>query len=453
MKRHFFPSSLPLGIGIFFVVVCFSLCAESATYVVVDTDGSVEDYAALTVLSRMDVSTANAVRIVSVHNAGWGYAASSSETLKRFMNLLKLPNAVVTIGALQTLTEASNREHSENMFTAPAGSCSSSQGFPAIPFDAASRQMPFSRADVSFAFAGASNTSLLRTLPLLSLESSTPTQTTYAALTQLISSCQRDVDSIVYLQFGPASTLASIMKQWQEESPTLLNKFLYVAKLHMMDSGYAGGVDNEAMQFLLSSGILGRLQLPAQMYTTSFFTPSIGFTEAKWNAFGEAAQSSSSLAVSWLYSAWAAKRSMVHSTPSFDFFSRSTLASTLVVLCAVSEHFRESLCSYYAAPAIELQLLYTLTLSVNGLTGNASNPFNQSFSERIAGDNVTSPYHYQGSYSVSPANVAEAGHLFPQVVYTTGLYSGAIFSPSTVIRASEDSLADVFWNTWFSLLY
>lgn len=452
--RFFGSRALKWVIGtLLLLLLGFSLAGECSTYVVVDSDGSVEDYAALTVLSRLDVATANAVRIVSVHNAGWGYAASSSEIMTRFMTLLTLPNAVVTIGALQTMTEASIRSPPTNAFTSPAGSCTSSQGFPPTPAAAASRQMAFSRADVSFAFAGASNSALLSTLPLVPIERSTPTQTTYAALSQLVSSCQEEIDQIIYLQFGPPSTLASIMKQWQEESPSLLNKFFRVARLYMLDTGHAGGVDHEGMEYLLNSAILGRFRLPAQMYMRSFFTSSICFTEAKWEAFGEAAQSSSSLAVSWLYSAWEAKRRLVGSLQNSNFFEQSTPASTLLVLCAMSGPFRDNLCPYYAAPSVQLELLYTVTPTTSISDVSVSNPFNHSFSEKLSGDNVTLPYFYHANYSTSPSNAAEAASVSPQVEYTASLYSGSLFPANAISSASIRSLADTFWNTLFTLLY
>eukprot|EP00796_Vickermania_ingenoplastis_P011245 gene11245-7813_t len=366
--------------------------ASAERYVVVDTDGNIEHYAALLTLSRLD--SAAHVRIISVTNAGWGYAGSASWMLRRFVSLLpSLNGAAVTLGALESASER-NIASEKNVKSA----CVSSRGFPSTPFDAAQRGMPVSRVDVSFAFtvaAEAPETALDAALPL----APAPSETTFEKLTALVADCQPG-DTIVYLQLGgPTSTLAQIIERWKHETPSIKEKFFSLVQLHVLDEGYAGGADSVAISSLLSDS--ENFFFPIQLYVPSFFGPSMQFNDDRWSAFAVAAEASASPAAEWLFQAWSSKKTYYSTAGQKTFYSASFPSSSLVALCAMEPNYRNTLCPAYGVPSTSLRFSFSLTAVDIPLSSDLTNAFVHVFHENLTGDNLTSPFAYLANYSTS----------------------------------------------------
>lgn len=418
----------------FLIALCLWLtmtacCCQAATHIVIDTDGSVEDYTALTMLSRLDAGThSSSVKIISVHNTGWGFAATTSLTMKRFISLLPLPNAQVTLGAFGT--------RAETTLATKVYSCVDARGFPSSPHDAAQRRMPFSRAEISTAFTMATTEEsiavaqpLLQSLP--PLLSGPPTVTTDSALSQLVRT-SASADRIVYLQLGggSSSTLVEILDRWQREQPHLLTKFLAMAQVHVSDSGRGGGTALYEANALFTYS--RQLTTPLRLYVPSFFSPSLEFTEALWSTFSSAAQSSSSVALQWAYGVLAAKKSRY--TASSTFYSSSSLTTTLVTFCAVEPYYLKHLCPSYATPAYSLIAARTTMDSITTTT--------TSYLEQLTGNNVTFPFIYSGNLTIDDSTISTATHL----------YTGLLTDPSETTNGDE-SLSTSFWTTLLSLLY
>lgn len=449
-----------LSVYILLFSIAFTSPVNASTYIVFDTDGSIEDYAALLAIGRMDESIAKQLRIISVHNTGWSYASGASSMIQRFRLLVGLPNAKVTIGALETMDEKARTSSSSTPgLSFGASSCASSQGFPSTPFDAAQRNMCMSRSDVTAAFTSG-DSALLSVLP--SSRSLTPPDTsTYAELTNLVSSCDISEDKIVYLQMGTASTLAEITEEWEAVSPSALQKFLALTDLHVLERGHAGGVDKNGMEAILNDLAKRFTKYPVHVYMPSFFNSHLRFNPQEWIAFERSASSSSSIAVSWLFSAWEAKRQLflAHGTAGEqEFYETSYPGSTLVVLCAIQQNYRDTLCPSYAGSSEELLLQGSESAAYNA--GTSSNTF--FLQEDISGDNVTYPFFYVApSYVEPPANNTKkntgtgtndssAGNSTLNFI----LYSSLIAQPNTIPSKApfRNSLSDSFWMTWYLLL-
>lgn len=437
----------------------FNFPVNAETFIVLDTDGSIEDYAALTALSRLNTATARAVRIISVHNTGWSFASGASSMVNRFRSLTSLPNAKVTIGALQTSDEkkAVSSTTSSGLSSA-ASSCVSSQGFPSTPFDAAQRNMTISRSEVTAAFT-TGDKALLSTLPSRSSVSFSDT-TTYAELTALVSSCDLNQDKIVYIQLGTASTLAEIAEEWELLTPSVLQRFLSITELHILDKGHAGGVDKSGMRTILSDLAPRFAKYPVHVYLPSFFNSNLRFSSEEWSTFERSAGSSSSIAVAWVFSAWEAKRRLFLShgqTGESDFYEQSYPASTLVALCAIHTSYHDTLCPAYAGSAEKL----TLQESESSEYPHES-PDTFTLHEKISGDNVTYPYSYFSPfYSLPSGNADSANSDSSNNSNTTTteklhfrMYSSSITPPDTIPSGTtiRNSLSTSFWVTWYLLL-
>lgn len=441
-----------------FTIFIFPVNAE--TFVVVDTDGSIEDYAALTALSKINAATARAVRIISVHNTGWSYASGASSIVKRFCSLTSLPNAKVTIGALQTSDEkkAVSLTTSSGLSSA-ASSCVSSQGFPSTPFDAALRNMTISRSEVTAAFT-TGNKALLSTLPSRSSVSFSDT-TTYTELTALVSSCKLDQDKIIYIQLGTASTLAEIAEEWELLTPSVLQRFFSITELHILEKGHAGGVDKSGMRTVLSDLAPRFSKYPVHVYLPSFFNSNLRFSSEEWTTFERSASSSSSVAVAWVFSAWEAKRRLFISHGQIgesNFYEQSYPASTLVALCAIHTSYHDSLCPAYAGSAEKL----ILQDSTSSDFPQESSPGTFILHENISGDNVTYPYSYFSPSYLRPSGSAGTTNPDSSTNSSTAtdeklhfrMYSSSITPPEVIPSGGNfrNSLSTSFWMTWYLLL-
>lgn len=455
-----FSSSCPsyfillLVVGVLFLN-SYNGPVSGETYIVFDTDGSIEDYAALMTIGRMDTTIAKRLRIISVHNTGWSYASGASTMIQRFRLIADLPNAKVTVGALETMDERLDASSSTTPgLSFGASSCASSQGFPATPFDAAQRNMCISRSDVTAAFT-MGDRELLSVLPS-SGSHTAPSTTTYTELTNLVSSCNINEDKIVYLQMGTASTLAEITDEWENLYPNVLQTFLSITELHVLERGHAGGIDKDSMTLLLTKLAKEFTTYPVHMYMPSFFNSHLRFSAQEWTSF-ERSAASSSLASSWVFSAWDAKRRLYfnHGTVGEEeFYAKSYPGGTLVALCALQQNYHDILCPAYAGSSRELLLEVSQPPTLAKLS-DSSTFFLQ---EEISGDNVTYPFSYvTSSYREPPGNVTKkntesktSNTSMGEQALNFRLYSSQIAAPETIPSKAtfRNSLATSFWMTW-----
>lgn len=401
------------------------LTAVSAEkYVVMDADGSIEDYAAVaTVLQHPDYSSR--LRLITVSGTTWGYGPTVVRNLCRFVAMADASSFTsVALGAVAS----SSDEYSTAKLM---GGCASVQGFPSTPHDAELRGMSYCRADVTSAYGET------YTLPHIKTSSASCSYTiesaTNAFLT-LLRTTDSERDTIVYLQLSSATNLATFAQAVQAQgSPSLLAKFYSVVEVHIFETGYNGGADSTSMAEILSAYNTESQRLRVRLYPPSFYNPSVTFSYQSWSTLGTLANTAGTAkAVTWLYSAWAKKKALLDAKNEGDsvaFFKERGPASSLVVLCALDSSLT-NLCQSYRAAVTKLDVVAV----------KAPTPSNANESViSVSGNNVTVPFYYMATASTDEETTASSSYVYS-------------VPAGNRVGSNTQSLVEMFWVRWFNVL-
>ncbi|ORC87841.1 uncharacterized protein TM35_000202500 [Trypanosoma theileri] len=385
---------------------------EGRRRIIVDVEGTVEDYAALTTIAQSPVLR-NQLELVTVAGLTWGHATTVARNVRRFLALAHLDDVVVSIGARTAAVDAYDDVRVR-------GGCSRSGGFPATPHDARQRGMKYSRADVTNSFGAAYS------LPLHSYNIQVNAS---EALYHVVSSMALS-DTLTYLAFAGTSNVAAALNYITQHDPRKLQQFRQVTMVHIFEKGYSLAVDNVSTEQLLGDPLL-----QCTIYLPSFYDPAVTFSFSTWNQLTTLAKwSGTSVAVQWLYNAWASKKEFMESRdynvtgddPIMTFFRERGPASSLVTLCALEATLQTNCFKYRTSLSkISIQSKAPSETTTEGTE-----------SHFISGNNVTWPIY---------------------LLATPGNSDGAtrfIFSQSADVPkpAGSTPLVKVFWSTWLGLL-
>ncbi|KAF5225435.1 hypothetical protein ECC02_001613 [Trypanosoma cruzi] len=394
-----------------FLLLLWFLCgapllAVARTHIIMDVDGSVDDYASLTTIMQSP-HLRSQLSLITISGMTWGHAATVARNICRFFLLSQLKGVTVSIGALQATADDYNTVLSR-------GGCRHSQGFPSTPHDALRRGMPYSRADVTSSFGAAYS------FPPNSFDVRVNAS---EALHALLNGMSVD-DSVKYFAFASLTNLASALNYLERHDPDRLQRFKQSAVVHIFEKGYSLAVDNVS-----TSQVLAEPELRFVLYMPSFYDPAAAFSFSSWSEFGNLAKDAgASKAVAWLFSAWEAKKALVESRsddPLKAFFKERGPASSLVTLCALDATVRASCTLYHAALSSVSLHLEQPTVSAPGTAMYG-----------ITGNNVTWP-----SYLLTTAGDTPAAKKFIVVQ-----------SADSLVPSATASLASVFWSVWLDLL-
>ncbi|RNF21432.1 cell wall surface anchor family protein [Trypanosoma conorhini] len=395
----------PLSL-LFLLLGSLPLLAAARQHIVVDVDGSVEDYAALTSIAQSP-KLRGQLSLVTVSGVTWGHAATLARNLCRFLSLAQLADVTVSVGAVQAAADAYDASLSR-------GGCGHSQGFPATPHDALRRGMAYSRADVTSCFGAAYH------LPAKSCKvEMNASEALHAVLAGMSAG-----DTVVYLALASSTNLASALTYLGSHDPARLQRLKQSAVVHFLEKGYSLAVDDAS-----TSQVLAEPGLRIVLYLSSFYDPAVTFSVSSWSEFSTMAkEKGASKAVAWLFSAWEAKKSLVESRSSdgsATFFRESGPASSLVTLCALDAAVRASCAAYRTA-------LTKVSLHL----GQPTDAGPGTLQLRITGNNVTWPSYLQAT---PRAHLGAARYL-------------AAPSADRLMPPATTSLASVFMSVWSDLL-
>ncbi|EPY38626.1 hypothetical protein AGDE_05303 [Angomonas deanei] len=381
-----------------FLLSCLVL-ASATDYIVVDVDGSVEGYAALTTLLR--ATGGSQLKMVSVSGTTWGFSTTVVRNVCRFLNLAGKGNVEIALGASASMDDAYNTSTKH-------GECFNVAGFPLTPQDAARRELPFSRADVSSAFSAAN--SLPHTATTVNCGYTTDAKTSLVKILRRVTTA----DKFIYLSLGSTVTnLATVVKSIQQEGDvkTLMDTLTNRSSIHVYEPGYAGAADPTAMTTLLS------YNLPIDLYPSVFFSPATQFTESYWTRFTTIASTvSASSSLQWVHEAWTNKKEVMGDTL---FYNDCAPAASLVTLCAV-DSVLTPLCKYYRATVSSVSFQLTKPSATSGVL-------------TLDGQKVTPASYYTLVTNASPAVVR-------------------VYTKSATGEEGGRTLKDAFWSRWFELL-
>ncbi|EKF28490.1 hypothetical protein MOQ_007760 [Trypanosoma cruzi marinkellei] len=394
-----------------FLLLLWFLCAIpllalARTHIILDVDGSLDDYASLTTIMQSP-HLRSQLSLITISGVTWGHAATVARNICRFLLLSQLKGVTVSIGALQAKSDEYDRVLSR-------GGCRQSQGFPSTPHDALRRGMPYSRADVTSSFGAAYS------FPHNSFELKANAS---EALHAVLNSMSID-DSMTYFAFASLTNLASALNYLGRHDPDRLQRFKQSAVVHIFEKGYSLAVDNVS-----TSQVLTEPELRSVLYMPSFYDPAAAFSFSSWTQFSNLAKDAgASKAVVWLFSAWKAKKALVESRsndPLKAFFKERGPASSLVTLCALDATVRASCTLYHAAlSSVSLHLDQPAVSEPGTVTyGNRSSDLSYSI-------------HYTKLYEDVPAAKKFI----------------AVDSADSLMPSATASLASIFWSVWLDLL-
>lgn len=435
---HRRPARLVLSFAalLLFLVLCTAAPTpvRADTFIVVDTDGSVGDYAALATLLRHPVVRSR-LRLVTVSGAAWGYGPATTRALCRFVSLAAAaPQVTVALGRVSSTGDAYHT-------TARYGGCAGVQGFPATPQAAALRGMGLSRSAVTAAYGAAAQLPRVKFTGASGSSCLTGLDDASAAFMRLLdqTSATRG-DTVVYIQLSAATNLAAVAAAVRGRgSATLLNTFYSVMNVHALETGYSGGADNTSMLEVLSMVTGDQQGLKLSLYTPALYAPAVAFTADSWGQVGTVARmAGTNKAVAWAHSAWMAAKASYEAAMGIPansglFFSADRgPAASLVVLCTIDDTIRP-LCESYRTAADGIGLASVRLPALD--TGRSE------FAVAIAGANVTEPLYYL----VTPlAAAATATAATPHVFTASAAGRGS--------TGDSRTLAAAFWDRWLYVL-
>ncbi|KAH9599317.1 hypothetical protein LSM04_005290 [Trypanosoma melophagium] len=386
--------------------------ADGHVHIIVDVEGTVEDYAALTTIVQSPVFRSQ-LTLVTVAGLTWGHATTVARNVRRFLALARLDDVVVSIGVHNAAVDAYDDVRIR-------GGCSRSGGFPATPHDAKKRGMKYSRADVTSSFGAAYS------LPLNSYNIRVNAS---EALYHVVSSMALS-DTLTYLAFAGSSNVISALNYITQHDPGRLQQFRQVTMVHIFEKGYSLAVDN-----VTTAQLLGDASLRYVVYLPSFYDPAVTFSFSTWNQFTTVSKwQGVSAVVAWLYNAWLAKKGFMESRdydvsgddPIMTFFRERGPASSLVTLCALDATVRTNCLKYRTS-------LSRISLQSGGPSETTTEGTETHY---ISGNNVTWPLYLLAT----PGNSDNA---------TRFILSQSADVPKP---AGGTPLVKVFWSVWLDLL-
>ncbi|RNF04159.1 cell wall surface anchor family protein [Trypanosoma rangeli] len=391
---------------LFLLLGCIPPFAVARQHIVLDVDGSVEDYASLTSIAQ-NPNLRSQLSLITVSGMTWGHAATLARNLCRFLSLAQLEAVTVSVGALTAAADEYDASVSR-------GGCGHSQGFPSTPHDALRRGMTYSRADVTNSFGAAYS------LPPKSCKVEvSASQALYDMLAGMSAG-----DTVVYLALASSTNLASALRYLGRRDPASLQRFKRSAVVHFLEKGYSLAVDNTSTSYVLAEP-----GLRIVLYLPSFYDPAVTFSVSSWSELSTMAKARDiSRAVKWLFGAWEAKKALVESRSNdahTAFFREGGPASSLVTLCALDATVRASCTTYRTA-------LSSVSLHLAQPTHAGAGTVQY----RITGNNVTWPSYLLAT----PRDGLGATH------YLVAQPADRFMPPAAT------SLASVFMSVWSDLL-
>lgn len=400
-----------------------ALCAEAAVHLVVDIDGSVEDYAALTTILRHSTARRQ-LALVTVSGTGYGSLKTTEWNVKRFLALAGVQNSVaVAIGSLRTLSEAYNA----STFRAD---CTDTQGFPKTPFEALQRGMRMSRFDVDRCFGAAA------ALPVLPATALAQSSDATMAVVNMIGGLT-DGEKLYYLSLSSLTNFAALLLRAREIG--LMNNVLSSVELFIYENGNNLGVDPAATNVVLRQA--GGLKVT--VYAPQLWKTSVTFSFYNWDLFAKTASyASTSPEVKWLYAAWRGKKLQFDgtSTTATSFFKERGPASSLVTLCVVDTVTR-AMCELYKGGNTTAMLTYSNSTAMVGSTPLVY--------DVLTGNNVT-----RSAFLQYPATVNSAPFGSPTAILQDGANQVFVVDTAANFKWPQrtQTLVDLFWQQWTSVL-
>lgn len=405
------------------LVYCALLClclvstSNASSYLVVDVDGAVEDFALLTTILQHPTA-AQQLRLVTINGAAWGSLKTVERNMKRFLSLYPpiVTSLTVAVGARRTLSDQYNS-------TTKRAACEESQGVPQTPTEALRRGMKVSQYDVSRCFG--------QDLLLPAADSTVFSGGSVDAVSSLVTLLGNlEVnDRVTYVSTTSLTNLAVFLQE--AERLGLLPTMLPQLDVHLYENG-----NNFALDRVATDIVFRTAGLQLSVYTPQLYRPSVSFSFASWASFAKiASMPTTGAAMKWLTTAWTAKKKLLDgdSTTSLRFFQERGPASSLVILCIIDPTVRAT-CSKYVSVNTTLML------------GSTMHPDSSITSDLISGNNVTdiSYLWYPRPSGTGSWNRQPDG----------GPYQSAyvVDSPADIQWPNSARLVDVFWSRWLSLL-
>lgn len=399
------------------VVLLCSTAANAATYLTVDFDGAVEDFALLTTVLQHPTA-ASQLRLITLNGAVWGSLKSVERNMKQFLSFYPsvVSSVTVAVGARRTLSDQYNA-------STKRASCEESQGIPKTPNDALRRGMKVSQYDVSRCFGQDVN------LPAADPAYAGGSVDAVSSLVTFLGSVD-PTDRVLFVSTTATTNLAMFLQE--AERIGLLSSLLGRLEVFLYENG-----NNLALDRVATDIVFRTAGLQVTVFTPQFYRPSVTFSFASWASFAKiAGMPTTSAGMKWLTAAWTAKKKQLDggSTTSTRFFEERGPASSLVILCIVDPSIRAT-CSKYVSVNTTMTLAYQPT--AEGVT-----------SDWISGNNVTDVaflwYPRPNGAMPVPWNQQPVGG-----PYASGY---VVDSPADTVWPNTANLAKVFLSRWLSIL-
>lgn len=415
-----------------FVVLGLAVClTQAGNFIVVDVDGSVEDYATLVTILRHSTARSQ-LAFVSVNGNSWGSLKTTERNMKRFLALNGAATVPVVIGDTRTLSDAYNS-------TTCRGDCLQSQGIPKTPQEALRRGMKVSRFDVDRNFGAVTS------LPDAAIDVLRSSRDSTTALMNLMGGLSTG-ERILYLSLSSLTNFATFLTKAKQIG--LTSSVIASFSVHCYENG-----NNWALDPLATNIVLRQPSLEVTMYAPQLWKTSVTYSPYSWGLFERtAALATTSPGVKWLYAAW--KKKKIHfdglSNTATQFFKERGPASSLFTLCVIDTTVK-AVCDKYKSANTTAMLVFSNNTVAVSSTPNPLDPSGSTTTlinyDAVSGNNVTAASFLQWPATTWSSNGKA-------VLLQDGACNVYVVDVSASMQwpGSSQKLVDVFWTRWTAIL-